>query len=247
MRIAAFQRHAIFDNLDQVCDVLEHDLRWAGDEGIQIALFPETFLLGHSYDPLIIAARAERLVNGGLETLCSRLAFADPTVIVGAFERQGEVVTNSAFVIEGGRVMGRYAKACPNEPGVVAGADYPVFWHSGLCYGINICNDANRPAIAQRLADQGANLILYPLNNMLPSETATQWRTRSIETLQARARQTRCWVASADVTGRQGKLMNYGCTAIIRPDGEIVSRAREECEDVVVFTLPPITTNLYKS
>jgi predicted amidohydrolase len=71
MRIAAFQRHAIFDNLDHVCDVLERDLRWAVSKGIQMALFPETFLLGHSYDPQVIAARVERLTNGGLEMLCS--------------------------------------------------------------------------------------------------------------------------------------------------------------------------------
>jgi predicted amidohydrolase len=59
VRIAAFQRHAIFDNLDHVCDVLERDLRWAVSEDIQIVLFPEAFLLGHSYDLQVIAARAE--------------------------------------------------------------------------------------------------------------------------------------------------------------------------------------------
>jgi 5-aminopentanamidase len=92
------------------------DLRWAASEGIQIALFPEAFLIGHSYDPQVIAARAERLTNGGLEMLCSLLAWADPTVIVGAFERRGDLVTNSAFVIEHGRVIGRYAKAYQMSP-----------------------------------------------------------------------------------------------------------------------------------
>lgn len=240
MRIAAFQRHAILDNMDHVCDVLERDFCWAASEGIHIALFPETFLLGHSYDPQVITARAERLANGGLEMLCSRLAWTDPTVIVGAFERRGDVITNSAFVIEHGRVIGRYAKAYPNEPGVVAGTEYPVFRRSGLCYGINICNDANQPTAAQRLADQRTSLILYPLNNMLPLETAAQWRRRSIDTLQARALQTGCWVASADVTGRHGQLMSYGCTVIVSPGGTIVSRAREGHEDVAVYHLPPI-------
>ena len=177
MRIAAFQRHAIFDNLDHVCDVLERDLRWTASEGIQIALFPEAFLLGHSYDLQVIAARAERLTNSGLEMLCSRLAWADPTVVVGAFERRGDLVTNSAFVVEHGRVVGRYAKAYPNEPGVVAGTEYPVFRRSGLCYGINICNDANQPIAAQRLADQRTSLILYPLNNMLPGSLLIQLRS----------------------------------------------------------------------
>lgn len=239
MRIAAFQRRATFDDMDHVCDVLQRDLYWAASEGIQIALFQESFLLGHSYDPQVIAARADRLADGGLEMICSRLAWADPTVIVGAFERRGDVIVNSAFVIEHGRVIGRYAKAYPNEPGVVAGTDYPVFRRSGLCYGINICNDANQPTVAQQLADQRASLILYPLNNMLPPEIAAQWRRRSVDTLRARARQTGCWVASADVTGRHGQTMSYGCTIIVSPDGTIVSRAREGHEEVAVYMLPP--------
>lgn len=180
MRIAAFQHHAIFDNIDHVCDVLERDLRWAVSEGIQIALFPETFLLGHSYEPQVIAARVDRLANGGLETLCSRLAWADPTVIVGAFERRGDLVANSAF-----------AKAYPNEPGVIAGTEYP----------------------------------------------AAQWHRRSIHALQARARQTGCWIVSADVTGRHGQSISYGCTVIVSPNGTIVSRAREGHEDVAVYEI----------
>ena len=132
------------------------------------SLFPESFLLGHSYDPLVIAARADRLADGGLEMICSRLAWVDTTVIVGAFERRGDVIVKSAFVIEHGRVIGRYAKTYPNEPSVVAGTDYPVFRRSGFCYGINICNDANQPTAAQRLTDHGTSLILYPLNNMRP-------------------------------------------------------------------------------
>jgi 5-aminopentanamidase len=73
---------------------------------------------------------------------------------------------------------------------------------------------------------------------MLPPETAAQWRRRSIDTLQARARQTGCWVALGDVTGRHGQSMCYGCTVIISPDGTIVSCAREEHEDAALYKLP---------
>ena len=243
MRIAAFQHHAIFDNMDHVCDVLERDLCWAASEGFQIALFPESFLLGHSYDPLVIAARADRLAAGGLEMICSRLAWVDTTVIVGAFERRGDVIVNSAFVIEHGRVIGRYAKTYPNEPSVVAGTEYPVFRRSGFRYGINICNDANQPTAAQRLTDQGTSLILYPLNNMLPPKTAAQWRGRSIDTLRTRARQSGCWIASADVAGRHDRLMSFGCTIIVSPDGTIVSRAREGHEDVAAYEIQPIAVS----
>ena len=147
---------------------------------------------------------------------------------------------NSAFVIEQGRIVGRFAKAYPNEPGVAAGREFPVFDRGGTRYGINICNDANHPDAAARIAEQGAGAILYPLNNMLRPEVAERWRERSVENLIARARQTGCWIASADVAGpsvagSSGDRISYGCTAIVAPDGTIVSRVEELREGVAMW------------
>jgi predicted amidohydrolase len=136
-------------------------------------------------------------------------------------------VLNSAFVIENGSLSGRYSKAYPNEPGVAAGREFPIFAKSGVRYGINICNDANHADAAERVSCQDAALILYPLNNMLPRETAERWRERSKANLVARARQTSCWIASADVTGCVGDFISFGCTAIVHPDGQVVSHVPE--------------------
>ncbi|RYY05093.1 MAG: carbon-nitrogen hydrolase family protein, partial [Alphaproteobacteria bacterium] len=129
-------------------------------------------------------------------------------------------------------------KAYPNEPGVIAGNDFPTFWRSGVRYGVNICNDANHPGAAQRIADQDARLILYPLNNMLRSKTADRWRKKSLANLIDRARQTGCWVASADVTGASGNLISWGCTAIVTPEGSVVARVPELNEGVAVHEIP---------
>ncbi len=238
MRIAAFQRYALYDDVERVCDMVEQDVEWAASEGVGIALFPEAFLLGHSYDPAVLARRATRVSGYALDALCSRVARLVPTLVIGAFARDEDAIVNSAFVIEQGRVVGRYDKAHPNEPGVTAGSSFPVFRRDALRYGIAICNDANHAEPAQRLADGGAALILYPLNNMLPPSTADRWRSRSIANLQARARQTGCWIASADVTGGQAGRVSHGCTAIVSPDGAIVARAEEGREAVAIFDLP---------
>ena len=58
---------------------------------------------------------------------------------------------------------------------------------------------------------------------MLPVATADRWRARSVDNLVARARQTGCWVAAADVTGTAGDLISFGCTAIVAPDGKLVA------------------------
>jgi predicted amidohydrolase len=243
MRIAAFQRFPIFDDGARASDALVRDLQWAEARGVELALFPECFLLGHAYDRPTIATRAIRTEGASWRSLLARLAPITTTAIIGTFERRGDVITNSAIVVEQGRVTGRYAKAHPNEAGISPGTDFPIFVRSGIGYGINICNDANFPETAQRLADQGAGLICYPLNNMLKPETAAKWRSRSVENLQARAMQTGCWIMSADVTGRHDGLVSYGCTMVVRPDGAIAVRATESEEGVAVFDLPDATAS----
>jgi predicted amidohydrolase len=238
MRIAAFQRHAIDDDVDLLCDRLHYDLCQAARERVDLALFPEAYLLGHSYDRDIIARRATQISGGMLDMLCRRLPQGCPTMVIGGFERDGTAVFNDAIVIADGSVVGRYAKAYPNEPGVTPGTDFPIFEQAGCRFGINICNDANHPDAAQRVADQRADLILYPLNNMLAPAVADRWRAKSIENLQARARQTACWIASADVTGTLGDRISHGCTAIVDPAGEIVARAGEGAPGVAMADIP---------
>ena len=241
MRIAAVQCLTVTDDLDHTCDVLARGLDWADQEAIELILFPEAFILGHSYDSDTIERRAERISAGALTVVCERLRRFRATLVVGAFERQDSAIMNNAIVIENGCVIGRYAKAYPNEPGVTAGSHFPIFERSMVRYGINICNDANYPDAARRLAEQCASLILYPLNNMLPRRTAARWRAKSVKNLVARAQQTGCWVASADVIGEAGDQLSYGCTVIVRPDGEIMGRVSEGVEGATVFDVPAAT------
>lgn len=236
MRIAAFQRMPVFDDAATVVARIVGDLSQAQSR-VDLAVFPECHLLGHSYHPATIAARAIDVAEDRWHAILAPLAPIATTVILGSFERNADGITNSALVIERGCVVGRYAKRHPNEPGVVAGSASPVFDHQGMRYGINICNDANHANAAQRIADQGAAVICYPLDNMLPPDIAARWRSRSIENLQARARQTGCWIVSADVTGSQGPLLSHGCTMIVRPDGSIAARVAEGVEGVAIYDI----------
>jgi predicted amidohydrolase len=237
MRIAAVQCFNIPGNAGRVGDVIVQRLRWADKEGVELIVFPEAFLLGYSYDHNTIRSRANAAASA-IAALCKRVAEFRSTLVVGAFELVNGQVFNSAIVIETGQVVGRYSKAYPNEPGVAAGSEFPTFRRSGVRYGINICNDANYPNVSQRIADQDAHLILYPLNNMLRYETADRWREKSIANLIDRARQTGCWVVSSDVTGTSGDLMSWGCTAIVTPDGHVVSRVPELNKGMAVYNIP---------
>ncbi|SFK11060.1 Predicted amidohydrolase [Sphingomonas sp. NFR04] len=241
MRIAAVQCRPVFDDAERTIAAIVARLRWAEAEGVDLLLFPEAWLLGHAYDAAVIRARAEVASNDALPALCARIARFPTTLVVGALEAVDGQVFNSAVVIEAGRIVGRYAKAHPNEDGVTPGTDFPVFARSDRRWGINICNDANFPDAAARLAEQGAGLILYPLNNLLRPETAARWREKSLANLIARARETGCWVASADVAGTANDRLSYGCTSILSPAGDVMARVPELAEGVAMFDLPGAT------
>jgi predicted amidohydrolase len=237
MRIAAVQCHPIADDPDRAFATIADRMRWADAEAVDLVLFPEAFLLGHSYDRETIRARALNVSDAALGKLCDSIANVQASLVVGAFNCAGNQIFNSAFVVESGRIVGHYAKAYPNEPGVTAGNDFPTFLCSGVRFGINICNDANHADAAARIAAQNAVLIVYPLNNMLPLENAELWREKSVANLIERALQTGCWIASADVAGRSGNSMSFGCTAIVSPDGHVVARVPEMIEGVALYDL----------
>jgi predicted amidohydrolase len=238
MRIAAFQRFAVFDDPATIGESVRRDLVWADRQGVDLAIFPESYLQGHSYDRAVIERLALPLDGAVFGKLLDSLSDISATAVLGFFERREGRVLNSAVVIQGGRLLGVYAKTFPLEDGCEPGTHYPVWDKGPWRFGINICNDSNYEEAAEPLTRQGSNLICVLINNMLRPEKADIWRMRAPDNLRARARQTGCWIATADVTGpgRDGRL-SYGCTLIIRPDGSIASRAAELAEDVAIFDL----------
>jgi predicted amidohydrolase len=172
MRVAAFQRRPILDDPHAVCAAVAKDVAWAASEGASLAVFPETYLDGHSYDRETVSARARVLHDPEVRQLAWSLRGFPVTSVVGMFERRVNAVRNVALVVRAGEIIGVYAKAHPNENGVQAGRDMPVFEAGGARFAVNICNDANDPTLAQRARDGGASMLCYPLNNVLLPATA---------------------------------------------------------------------------
>ena len=239
MRVACFQRHAVFDDPAEATARICADLAWAARHDVDMAIYPESYLQGHSYDREIIARRAISLDGASMTALLEELAPFPTTLVLGLFTDHGGNIRNAAAVIRHGIVLGSYAKAFPREEGCVPGTDHPVWVHEGWRFGIAICNDNNHPAAFAPLVAQDARLVCAPLNNMLRPLKADAWRRRTPAVLRGRAQQSGCWIASADVTGpgRDG-WMSHGCTMIIRPDGSIASCVAEGEEGVALFDLP---------
>lgn len=234
-RIAAFQRRPVLDDVALVARRLREDTAWCESQGVDLALFPECYVQGYTTDRATIARRAMTVDGPAFADFLSMLPTTGVDVVVGFIERRDDGYYNSAALIGDGVVKGVYAKNHPNERDFLPGREAPVFRTAGLTFGVNICFDANFPESARRLRAQGAELICYPLNNMLAAATAATWRSRSVENLRQRAIETGCWVASSDVVGALGQQISYGCTCIVDPRGEVVARVAEGDEGVAMF------------
>jgi predicted amidohydrolase len=237
MRIAAFQRFPLFDDITGIVSRLCEDLAWCDAQSVDLALFPEAYLQGYAIDRETIARRALSLGDETMADVFSSLTPFKATLVLGTIERRDALLLNTALVIREGRPIGAYAKTRIYEPGFDAGSDYPVFERDGWRFGINICNDANFAEPALAVARQGARLICYPLNNMLRPKNAEKWRARSPANLSARARETGCWVVSADVVGQHADQLSYGCSCVVDPRGSIRDCVPEGEEGTLLFDL----------
>ena len=109
-------------------------------------------------------------LDGPTITVMSELAAKHRTHIVCPMDRQdGDRRLNSAVLLNRqGAIAGVYDKVFPYwsefdiQPPVVPGQDAPVFETDFGRLGLATCFDVNFPEVWQRLADQGAELVVWP-------------------------------------------------------------------------------------
>jgi predicted amidohydrolase len=224
MRIGACQTPEVLGDLDRAVAVVRD---FARQSDVDVLLFPEAFLQGYLVTEEHVRTHAFALDSARFGTVLAALAGIRPTVVVGLIEREGTHFYNTAAVINGGRLIGRYRKThlVPGEAIFTAGSDYPVFEIGGTRFGINICYDMQFPEAAAAVAAAGAQVLLAPSQNMMGHDKALYWEPRHGEISARRARETGLWIARADVTGRRGESrVGLGPTCFLDPAGEMVAR-----------------------
>ncbi len=156
-----------------------------------------------------------------------RLADVRPIVVFGLIEAEGDSIYNTAVVVGGGTVIGRYRKVnlLPGERGAFTpGNAFPVFEVDGLTFGVNVCSDTQIAEPAAAVARRGARVILCLANNMMKRESAEKWKDRHSEVRAVRAKENGVWLVSADVTGERDGAISYGPTCAIDPLGHVVQQ-----------------------
>ncbi len=222
MRVAAVQMPDLQGNISEatrrICDALLQ----ADTLGVSIVCLPECFLQGYTLSNEETTKRALTLGSDSFKAILDKLSRYNAACILGMIEQEGGSFYNTAVVIQAGKLLGRYRKVHLFETNFTAGYTYPVFEVGQTTFGINICYDARFADGAKALLGAGAKLLFYPLNNKLPTTKAVVYRDQHITNLVERAKQTKCWVVSADIVTQEDNFTSYGCTVIISPDGAIL-------------------------
>jgi len=143
--------------LAEIADVVDRE----GGRGADLIALPETWL-GQDGSP--------ESLDGPTVTAMSALARRHRTYIVCPLDRtEGERRLNSAVLLDrDGAIVGVYDKVYPYwsefdlRPAVDIGHEVPVYDADFGRVGLSICFDVNFPEVWQRLADQGAEIVVWP-------------------------------------------------------------------------------------
>lgn len=241
IRIAAAQAPEFRDDVAAAVACLAETVARADAEGAALVCFPEGFLQGYLLDEASARRVALDLASPAFAALLGTLPADGPAIVFGLIETDGGRLYNTAVVVRGRAVVGRYRKMhlLDGETGVfAAGSDTPVFEAGGLRFGINICHDTNFPQAARAVADRGAALIVCPTNNMMPLEKAAAFRDVHNAVRGQRCLETGLWLVSADVTGERDGRVAWGPTAVLRPDGTVAAQLPLGRPGLLVFDLP---------
>lgn len=239
MRFAACQPKYVHCDILRSVEILLSFAAKAQAGGADLVCFPECYLQGYLFDEGGAADLALDLESEEFAAILEKIAHLELTIVFGLIEKKGGQIFNTAAVVRHGRLLGCYRKMnlVSGERVFSVGNGYPVFEVDGVVFGINICNDLNFPESAKAVVDQKAKLLICPCNNMMGRANAERWEHRHNEIRSKRAVETNMWLISSDVTGTFGRRLAYGPTAIIAPDGSVLSQVRRLTEGLIFHDL----------
>lgn len=255
LRLALAQVNATVGDLAGNAAQLLEWVRRANDQGADLVVFPEMYLTGYPVEDLALrqsfiaasqaqlAEVARNLAEQGLDRI---------TVVVGYLGQASEQVEelgrprhspqNAAAVIRGGEVIARYAKHhLPNygvfdeyryfvpgdQPCVVEVADASV--------AIAICEDLwQEGGPVSWTRESGADLLLV-INGSPYERNKDDVR---LGLCQRRAREAHATLAYVNLVGGQDELVFDGDSLVVAPSGEVISRAAQFEESLLMVDLP---------
>ena len=250
VRIGACQAPEFINDHPAALTYMLQFAKEAEEKKVDLLLFPECFLSGYILNESYVRYNAYDFESKQFAAILKQLEHVKPVLVFGVNEKKAGKYFNSAVVVNNGEITGIYRKTHlidPNELFYTPGNEYPIFEINGVKYGINICYDSQFPEAAKAVADQGAQLLLVPAQNMLRRETAEYWKYKHSEIGAERVKETGLWLVRSDVTGIRPpgqygiERIAYGPTLAMNPKAEIVAQAPLMTVGLITVDIPIVT------
>ena len=242
LRIALAQINTTVGDLAGNAKRSEDAIERARQAGAELVLLLEMALTGYPPEDLLLKPDFVAHAQSALEDTARHCRGI--TAIVGTVMRcpaQGDDLHNTAAVLANGELQAVYYKMHLPNYAVFDEARYfragkrpLVLSLGGTRIGITICEDiwyGGGPTEAEALA--GAEVVINisasPYHMGKPADRERMLRTRASDSLVA--------VAFCNLVGGQDELVFDGSSILIGPDGEVIARARQFTEDLLVVDL----------
>jgi NAD+ synthase (glutamine-hydrolysing) len=217
----------------------------AEDEGAELTIFPELCLPGYPAEDLYLKRhfveanrRAVEELARGVSKTVALVGFAEPVTGGGDFRH----AHNSLAVLAAGGVQAVYRKSrLPNysvfdeQRYFVPGSDPATIGVGDRQVGLTICEDvwtAGPPASSE--VEAGASLIANPSGSPYHRGKGREREAMLAE----RARDYGAAFAFCNLVGGQDELVFDGHSFIVGADGEILARAAQFEEELLVCEVP---------
>ncbi|CAM3121497.1 NAD+ synthase [Stackebrandtia soli] len=255
IRIALAQTNSCVGDLDgNAATVLDWSRR-AHEAGANVVAFGEMVLTGYPVEDLVFR---ESFVDGSrdrVERLATELAdqgLGDLVVVVGYLDADGPArlgadsprdagPRDALAVLYGGKVATRYFKHHLPNYGVfdesryfVPGDTLQVLRLGGVDVAFTVCEDIWQPGGPFAIAGEaGVGLII----NINASPYERDKDNRRLPLVRRRAAEAGATVAYVNIVGGQDELVFEGDSMIVAPSGELIARAAQFEEELLVADL----------
>jgi predicted amidohydrolase len=193
----------------------------ATGEGARLVVFPEASLTGYVFhDKESARAAAVELEGPELAGVAEACRIAEAWAVVGAIEREGDLLHNSLFLLGPDGPAGRYRKLHTLCLGVdrftTPGSEPPPVFETPLGrIGLNICYDGSFPETGRALKLGGAQLIVL----------STNWPNLRLkrEQVRIRAYENHVNYLAVNRVGIEEGVAFHGGTMAADPSGEMIA------------------------
>jgi NAD+ synthase (glutamine-hydrolysing) len=239
LRIALSQMNMTVGDIEGNCRKIAAGIEAARVEAADVVVFPELCVTGYPPEDLLLFpefVREAMKALSGLGPLSKGMA-----AVVGCPYADLDLYNAAAFLCDGEIVGLHFKNFLPNygvfdedryfAPGLAS----PVFVKDEFRLGVSICEDIwypNGPHAAQAL-EGGAQVLI----NISASPYNKGKGAEREKMLSTRARDSLAYVAYCNLVGGQDELVFDGQSLIVGPRGEIVARAPQFEEALVLADL----------